>query len=149
MNKNEEAVIVRLLRRMNEMQLQIQKPTVDDATDEEVRTLLKIFWKWTPHPRYDLPSKHTIEKLVGWLRGCQDGAYCYVSRCDVARIIRDSSKSYNNILSPVILNKGADKMTDSELYDHGKWNYAPTPLVNLVFNVYVNSNIFDRDGNRW
>ena len=145
MTKNEKIAVVRLLRRMNEMQREIRKPTTDDATDEEVLKLFHLLWTFTPTPCYYLPGKHTVERLVGWLRGCQNGNYCYVSRCDVARIIRDASKSSESILSPVILNKGADKMTDSELYDHGKWNYKPTQLVELLFNVYVNKRMFDLD----
>lgn len=145
MTKNEKIAVVRLLRRMNEMQREIRKPTTDDATDEEVLKLFHLLWTFTPTPCYNLPGKHTVERLVGWLRGCQNGDYCYVSRCDVARIIRDASKSSESILSPVILNKGAEKMTDSELYDHGKWNYKPTRLVELLFNVYVNKRMFDLD----
>lgn len=143
MTKNEKIAVVRLLRRMNEMQREIRKPTTDDATDEEVLKLFHLLWTFTPTPCYNLPGKYTVERLVGWLRGCQNGNYCYVSRCDVARIIRDASKSSESILSPVILNKGADKMTDSELYDHGKWNYKPTQLVELLFNVYVNKRMSD------
>lgn len=143
MTKNEKIAVVRLLRRMNEMQREIRKPTTDDATDEEVLKLFHLLWTFTPTPCYNLPGKHAVESLVGWLRGCQNGDYCYVSRCDVARIIRDASKSSESILSPVILNKGADKMTDSELYDHGKWNYKPTQLVDLLFNVYVNKTMSD------
>lgn len=149
MRKIEEAAVVRLLRKVNEMQRQIQKPTVEDATDEEVVTLFKLLWRWTPTPRYDLPSKHVVEKLVGWLRGCEGPDYCYISRQDVARIIRAAAKDSKSSLSVVYLNPDAGEMDDTKLYSQGKWNFKPTPLVDLLFNVYANPRLFDRDGNRW
>lgn len=146
MRKNEEAAVVRLLRKMNEMQRQIKKPTNDDATDEEILTLFRLFWEYTPNTRYPLPSKHMLENLVGWLRGLEDG-YCYISRQDVARIIREASR-HTNILSPVFLNAKGLEMTDLQLYEDGRWNYKETPLVGLLYNLYTMPYLFDRDGER-
>ena len=148
MTKNEQAAVVRLLRRMNEMQRQISKPTTDDATDEEVLTLFRLFWTCKLKPVNVLPSKHVVERLVGWLRGCEDRDYCYISRGDVARIIREASKDTKGILTPVYLNDKAANMSDIELYYKGRWNYEPTPLVNLLLNVHANPQWYDSDGNR-
>ena len=142
MRQNEKEAVVKLVRHMQELQRQIAKPSCDDATNEEVLKLFELLWEWTPRPRHELPSKHVIENLVGLMRGCQPREYCYISRGDVARIIRDASKSSESILSPVILNKGADKMTDTQLYDNGKWNYKPTALVDLLWNMHRNPQLF-------
>jgi hypothetical protein len=146
MRKNEEAAVVRLLRKMNEMQRQIQKPTDDDgATDQEILTLIRLFWEYTPNARYPLPLATVLEPLVGWLRGLEYG-YCYISCEDVARIIRKASR-HKNIISPVILNATAPEMTDLQLYEDGRWNYRETPLVELLFQLCLTSN-FDKDGER-
>ena len=42
----------------------------------------------------------------------------------------------------VILNNHADKMTDVQLYEDGKWNYKPTPLVELLWDMQANPNKF-------
>ena len=140
MTKSEQAAVVRLVRHMQQLQEQVAKPEISDATDEEVLKLFELLWEWTPTPRYMLPSKHVIENLVGLMRGCEPRAYCYISRGDVARIIREESKKLGTgrPLSVHLCND-ADKMTDNELYDNGKWNYKPTALVGLLWNMHCNS----------
>ena len=80
-----------------------------------------------------------VENLVGLMRGCEAREYCYISKQDVARIILEESKK---MLGHVILNKDADKMTDVQLYEDGKWNYKPTPLVELLWDMQANPNKF-------
>ena len=142
MKKSEKAAVVRLVRHMKQLQAQVAKPEVSNATDEEVLKLFELFWEWTPTPRHKLPSKHVIENLVGLMRGCQPHEYCYISRGDVARIIREEAKKVGTgrPLS-VHLCKNADKMTDNELYDNGTWNYKPTALVDLLWNMHCNSQL--------
>lgn len=138
MRKEETKALVRLVRHMQQLQRQIAKPTQNDATDEEVLTLFRLLWEWTPTPNHALPSKHVVENLVGLMRGCEAHEYCYISRQDVARIIREESKKNAEeqaVLSCVILNKDAGKMTDVQLYGDGKWNYKPTPLVELLWEM--------------
>ena len=139
MKQNEKEAVVKLVRHMQELQRQIAKPSCEDATDEEVLKLFELLWEWTPTPRHKLPSKHVIENLVGLMRGCQPREYCYISRGDVASIIREESKKLGTgrTLS-VYLCKGADQMTDNELYDNGTWNYKPTALVDLLWNMHCN-----------
>lgn len=139
MRKNEKQAVVNIIRHMQALQRQITKPSCDEATDEEVLKLLEMFWEWRPVPRYKLPSKHTIEKLVGLMRGCQPREYCYISRGDVARIIREEARRLHAEHDMAIdLNDGASNMTDNELYDNGRWNYRPTPLVDLLFQLHCN-----------
>ena len=71
MKKSEQAAVVRLVRHMKQLQAQVAKPEVSNATDEEVLKLFELLWEWTPTPRHKLPSKHVIENLVGLMRGCQ------------------------------------------------------------------------------
>ena len=139
MTKSEQAAVVRLVRHMQQLQEQVAKPEISDATDEEVLKLFELLWEWTPTPRYMLPSKHVIENLVGLMRGCEPNVYCYINRCDVARIIREEAKKLctGRPLS-VHLCKGADQMTNAELYDNGKWNYKPTALVGLLWDMHCN-----------
>ena len=143
MKQNEKEAVVKLVRHMQELQRQIAKPSCEDATDEEVLKLFELLWEWTPTPRHKLPSKHVIENLVGLMRGCQPREYCYISRGDVASIIREESKKLGTgrTLS-VYLCKGADQMTDNELYDNGTWNYKPTALVDLLWNMHCNPQLF-------
>lgn len=143
MKQNEKEAVVKLVRHMQELQRQITKPSYEDATDEEVLKLFELLWELTPSPRHKLPSKHVIENLVGLMRGCQPREYCYISRGDVARIIREESKKLG-IGRPlsIILCKGADDMTDNELYDNGTWNYKETPLVDLLWNMHCNPQMF-------
>lgn len=139
MKKSEQAAVVRLVRHMQQLQEQVAKPEISDATDEEVLKLFELFWEWTPTPRYDLPSKHVIENLVGQMRGCQPREYCYISRGDVARIIREEAmKLGTGRPLSVHLCKGADQMTDAELYDYGKWNYKLTGLVGILWDMHCN-----------
>lgn len=139
MKQNEKAAVVKLVRHMQELQRQIAKPSREDATDEEVMKLFELLWEWTPTPRHNLPSKTVIENLVGLMRGCQPREYCYISRGDVARIIREESKKLGTGRQlSVILCKDADQMTDNELYDNGTWNYKPTALVDLLWNMHCN-----------
>ena len=135
MKVEEKRAFAKLVRHMQGLQKQITKPSAEDATDEEVLSLFNMFWEWTPNPRYSLPSKHTLENLVGLMRGLN--GYCYISRHDVARIIRKESQNIglNNPLT-IILNKGADKMDDVELYDNGKWNYKPTAFVQMLYDLH-------------
>ena len=139
MKQNEKEAVVKLVRHMQELQRQIAKPSREDATDEEVLKLFELFWEWTPTPRHKLPSKTAIENLVGLMRGCQPREYCYISRGDVARIIREESKKLG-LGRPLSVNlcKNADQMTDNELYDNGTWNYKPTALVDLLWNMHCN-----------
>ena len=141
--------MVRLVRHMKKLQAQIAKPERDNATEEEVRTIISLLWEWTMIPNQKLPSKHVMEKLVGMFRGCGDREYCYISRGELASIIRKLAKetSIGSSLM-VILNKGWQDMTDNELYDNGRWNYRPTPLVELLFNIQANPQMFGRYGER-
>jgi hypothetical protein len=139
MKQNEKKAVVKLVRHMQGLQRQITKPSRENATDEEVLKLFELLWEWTPTPRHKLPSKHVIENLVGLMRGCQPREYCYISRGDVARIIREESKKLG-LGRPLSVNlcKNADQMTDNELYDNGTWNYKPTALVDLLWNMHCN-----------
>lgn len=143
MKKSEQAAVVKLVRHMQQVQAQVAKPEISDATDEEVLMLFELFWEWTPTPRHQLPSKTVIENLVGLMRGCQPRDYCYISRGNVARIIREEAKKLD-ICRPlsVYLCKGAEEMTDNELYDNGTWNYKPTALVDLLWNMHCNPQLF-------
>ena len=145
MKKSEKATVVRLVRHMKQLQTQVANPEVSDATDEEVLKLFELFWEWTPTPRHKLPSKHVIENLVGLMRGCQPRDYCYISRGDVARIIRKEANNCGTS-SPlsVCLNEDADQMTDNELYDNGRWNYKETGLVDLLWNMHCNPQLLSR-----
>jgi hypothetical protein len=143
MKQNEKEAVVKLVRHMQELQRLAAKPSCEDATDEEVRKLFELLWEWTPTPRHKLPSKHVIENLVGLMRGCQPREYCYISRGDVARIIREESKRLDTGLHlSVYLCKDAEQMTDNELYDNGTWNYKPTALVDLLWNMHGNPQMF-------
>ena len=144
MKKSEQAAVVRLVRHMQALQRQITKPSCNDATDEEVLKLFELLWEWTQTPRHELPSKTVIENLVGLMRGCQSREYCYISRGDVARIIREEAKKLGTgrPLS-VYLCKDADQMTDNELYDNGTWNYKPTTLVDLLWNMHCNPQLIE------
>lgn len=136
---------MRLVSHIQQLQRQIAKPTREDATDKEVLILFRLLLEWTPTPNHALPSKHVIENLVGLMRGCEAHEYCYISKQDVARIIREESKkSFEGqaVLSCVILNKDTDKMTDVQLYEDGKWNYKPTPLVELLWDMQANPGKF-------
>lgn len=144
MKKSEQAAVVRLVRHIKQLQAQIAKPEVSNATDEEVLKLLGLLWEWTPTPRHKLPSKHVVENLVGLMRGCQPREYCYISRGDVARIIREESKKRGlDRHLWVNLCNGAEKMTDNELYDNGTWNYKPTALVDLLWNMHCNPQLIE------
>ena len=140
MKQNEKEAVVKLVRHMQALQRQITKPSRENATDEEVLKLFELFWEWTPTPRHKFPSKHVIENLVGLMRGCQPRDYCYISRGGMARIIREESKKLG-LGRPLSVNlcKNADQMTDNELYDNGTWNYKPTALVDLLWNIHCNS----------
>jgi hypothetical protein len=147
MTKSEQAAVVRLVRHMKQLQAQVAKPKRSDATEEEVKTLIELLWEWHPYPRYELPSKHVIEKLVGLMRGCEDREYCYISRGETAAVIRKMAENFDSG-SCVILSEGWRNMSDVELYDKGKWNYKPTPLVDLLFNLHANPQMFNRNGDR-
>ena len=143
MKQNEKDAVVRLVRHMQGLQRQITKPSIEDATDEEVLKLFELLWEWTPSPRHKLPSKHVIENLVGLMRGCEPREYCYISRGDVARIIRKEAKQAD-IGRPlqVYLCKDADQMSDNELYDNGTWNYKPTAVADLLWSMHCNPQMF-------
>jgi hypothetical protein len=114
-------------------------PSDEDATDPEVLKLFELLWEWTPYPRYELPRKSVVEELVGLMRGCEPRRYGYISRESVARIIREAAKKrgMGGPLS-VYLCEDSVMMTDVELYEKGKWNYKPTPLVDLLWNMHCN-----------
>jgi hypothetical protein len=87
-----------------------------------------------------------MEKLVGLFRGCAERDYCYISRGDVARIIRrmhDTMFTEERPELSIILNKGYENMTDTQLYDDGKWNYKETSLVELLWNMHANPQTMD------
>ena len=136
MNTNEKKAVERLVRHMQELQRKVKTPTNDDATREEVLKLFELLWEWTPYPRCMMPSKHAIEQLVALMRGCEHG-YCYISRGDVARIIREEAKR-NDIGRPlhVKLSTYDDTMSDNDFYDNGKWNYKATPLVDMLIDIH-------------
>lgn len=139
MKKSEQAAVVKLVRHIKQLQAQVAKPEVSDATDEEVLKLFELLWEWTPTPRHKFPSKHVIENLVGLMRGCQPREYCYISRGDVARIIREEARKFGTGCPlSVHLCKDANLMTDNELYENGTWNYKPTALVDLLWNMHCN-----------
>lgn len=139
MTKNEKKAVAKLVCHMQELQRQITEPSCEDATDNEVLLLFVLLWEWTPYPRYELPRKSVVEELVGLMRGCEPRRYGYISRESLARIIREEAKK-RGICGPlsVYLCKDAYTMTDVELYEKGKWNYKPTPLVDLLWNMHCN-----------
>ena len=143
MKQNEKEAVVKLVRHMQALQRQITKPSCEDATDDEVLNLFELLWEWTPTPRHRLPSKHVIENLVGLMRGCAPREYCYISRGEVAHIIREEAHQtdFGRPLS-IILCKGADDMTDNELYDDGTWNYKPTAVADLLTMYHTNPQMF-------
>lgn len=130
--------IVRLMRHIQSLQKQIKKPERSNATDEEVIALLKLLWEWTPQARYALPSKSAIENLVGLMRGCDSREYCYISRSDVARIIRKAKDEMG-----IIFSKDSEEMNDVQLHNEGRWNYVETPLVDLLWNLHCNPSMFN------
>ena len=140
MKKNEKEAVMKLVRHMQSLQRQIAKPSRENATDEEVLKLFELFWEWTPYPTHRLPSKIVIENLVALMRGFQNREYCYISRENVARIIREES-ARNNLDRPlsIYLNKDAGQMSDTDLYTYGRWNYKDTPLIELLWNIHCNS----------
>lgn len=146
MKKSEQAAVVRLVRHMKQIQAQVAKPETGNATEEEVKKVIDLLWEWTPRASYRLPSKHIMENLVGLLRGCEDREYCYISRGEVAAIIRKMAEKPAGRFM-VVLNEGWRDMTDNQLYDDGKWNYKPTPLAGLLANLHMNPQMFNVDGN--
>jgi len=148
MRKSEQAVVVRLVRHMQQLQRQISKPTAEWAKDEEVKAILGLLWEWTPNANQRLPSKHVIEQLVGLMRGCDERVTGYIGREKVAQILRKACEEHAPDPLMVMLNKGWEKMTDVELYKNGRWNYKETSLVKLLFDVHANPSLFDNYGNR-
>lgn len=139
MTQQERNAVARLVERIRLLQTQISKPDVGDAEDGEVAGIFQLLWEWTSKPSYPLPSKHVVEQLAGLLRGCGSREYRYISREGVARIIRDAADNHKfGDGFFVILNKGYRGMTDTELYERGRWNYRETPLVQLLFNLHCN-----------
>ena len=147
MRKSEEAAVVRLVRHMKMLQAQIAKPERSEATEEEVKRVIELLWEWTPQPLYDMPRKTLVEHLVALLRGCGDNEYCYISSDQLGAIIRKLASEPGDSLT-VVLGTGCGDMTDHQLYTFGKWNYKPTPLVDLLFDMQANPHMFNRDGNR-
>ena len=144
MQKSERNAVLRIVRHMQRLQRQISKPTCDDATDEEIKTLLELLWEWTPTPNQPLPRKSTLEKLVGMMRGLDKHDYAYVSRQDVARIIRSLAEHHEDGQELLVhLGKNWREMSDTELYDNGRWNYKETPLVHLLFDLHCNPTYSD------
>lgn len=135
MNRSEKKAVCRLIQHMQQLQRRVATPTNDDASDEEVKNLFAILWERTPHANNPLPRKSKVEKLVGIMRGMNGGYYAYISRQDVARIIRELAKTAD-MGSPmhVHLNRDCNDMTDVELYEDGRWNYKETSLVNLLLS---------------
>lgn len=149
MKKQEQAAVVRLVRHMKQLQAQIKTPYIGDASEEEVRRIIYLLFEFTRTPSYSLPSKHAIEQLVGLFRGCEARDYCYISRGELAAIIRKIAGeigSDHRLL--VILNKGYEEMTDNQLYDDGRWNYKPTPLYELLTDLHANPQMYGKDGER-
>lgn len=147
MRKSEEAAVVRLVRHMKTLQAKIAKPERSEATEEEVKRVIELLWEWTPQPLYDMPRKTVIGHLVALLRGCGDNEYCYISSDQLGAIIRKLASQPGDSLT-VVLGAGCGDMTDHQLYTFGKWNYKPTPLVDLLFDMQANPHMFNRDGNR-
>ena len=147
MRKSEEAAVVRLVRHMKTLQAKIATPERSEATEEDVKRVIELLWEWTPQPLYDLPKKNWIENLVALLRGCADTEYCYISSDQLGAIIRKLAIEPGDSLT-VVLGAGCGDLTDHQLYTFGKWNYKPTPLVDLFFNIQANPHMFNRDGQR-
>jgi hypothetical protein len=146
MTKNEQSAVVKIIRHMQQLQKQITKPSIEDATEEEVLMLFNLLWRWTSTANKPLPSKHTIEKLVGLFRGCDKGQYCYISRERVAEIIRKEHLNHkfgDDML--IFLNKNYEKMSDVQLYENGRWNYQETPLVKMLCRLHSNPELFQLD----
>lgn len=139
--------MVRLVRHMKTLQAKIAKPERSEATEEEVKRVIELLWEWTPSPVYDMPRKTLIEHLVALLRGCEYTEYCYISSDELGAIIRKMASEPGDSLT-VVLGDGCNDMTDHQLYTFGRWNYKPTPLVDLLFDMQANSHMFNRDGNK-
>ena len=140
---------MRLVRHMKQLQAQIEKPNTEHATEEEVRRIIYLLFEFTNKPTYRLPSKHDIEQLVGLFRGCEDREYGYISRGELAAIIRKiAEENGSDYQLLVILNRGHEKMTDNQLYDEGRWNYKPTQLYRLLVNLHANPQMYCRSGER-
>ena len=146
MTKSEQTALEKIIRRMVQMQRQIRKPDREDVTEDELEIIIDLLWEWTPTANQELPSKHKIEKLTSLLRGCKAGGYCYISRITVAHYIRNISKKTG--IGPILFNEGADKMTDAQLYYHGRWNYKETPMVDLLFNIQSNPQMFNLENTK-
>ena len=147
MRKSEQAAVVRLVRHMKTLQAQVATPEKSEATEEEVKRVIELLWEWTPRPLYNMPRKTLIEHLVALMRGCEDTEYCYISSDKLGAIIRKMASQPGDSLT-VVLGDGSDDMTDHQLYTFGWWNYKPTPLVDLLFDIQANPLTFNREGNR-
>lgn len=140
MTKDEKKVAIRLLRLLRS-QRRIINPilTRADPMDCEVLDLLDLLWEWTPSPRYDIPSKHKIEKLVACMRGLT-GGWAYISASDVARIIKDQAqkrlRGEEGKRLQVYLTQKSYGMEGLDFYYNAKWNYKPTEYIDLFLEEY-------------
>lgn len=141
MRKNEKMAVVRLVRYMQQLQCKLKEPSsADDVTDEEVLDILSVLWQWTPNATHQMPNKHMLECFVGLFRGFHERTYCYMRGEDVARIVKEeyAKHSTQKKLPNIRFDVHPDSMSLTELYEFGKWNYKPTPLADLLWDMYCN-----------
>ena len=143
MTRNELEVVGRIIDHATALQRELtaiktgKAPSNEDATDEELVNVLKMFWTWQAGAALPFPRKHVLEKLVGIMRGCTEG-YAYVSGAQVARILRQEFEKDlpDRKLRGLKLRRGYQDMTDKDLYYEGRCNYRMSPIVQSVLEAY-------------
>lgn len=145
-NQEDEAALVRTLLYLLRNQRRKAKAT-KETTKEEV---LMMFWLLCEHTDdicNPVPSEFTMSVLLSLVRRC-DFTKIDFSNDELRNIIVNEALHPTDDNLIIRLSEGAENMDTLAFMEKARWNYKPTRLMQLLFDMQMCPYRFDQDGRR-
>jgi len=142
--KEDEAALVRTLLYLLRNQRRRAKAT-KETTREEVLTMFRLLWEHTDDTDNQVPSEFTMSVLLSLMRRC-DYTKIDLSNDELRSIIVNEALHPTDDNLDIRLSEGAEDMDTLAFMEHARWNYRPTRLMQLLFDMQMCPYQFDQEG---
>ena len=145
-NKEDEAALVRTLLYLLRNQRRRAQAT-RETTREDVLKMFWLLWEHTDDIDYQVPSEFTMSVLLSLVRRC-DFTKIDLSNDELRSIIVNEALHPTDDNLIIRLSEGAEDMDTRIFMEHARWNYRPTRMMQLLFDMQMCPYEFGQDGRR-